>query len=153
MVDVGEDPFYRYAVDAPVLRYQGRNQATVTVVENLEEIARQLNRPLPLLLTFLAAAFHTRKGGEGEKAVRGRYTQEEVANVINSFRDVLVCCRACGNPETTYRIRVGKGYMTLICSACGGKSRVKDEDLPPRVWRFLCRIARVAEKKHKAEEG
>lgn len=137
-----KDPFYRYAIDAPILRYSGKNQSTMTIVENLREIASQLSRPQELLLTFLADTFHTRTGRENE--IRGRYSRREIEDAVSKMRRMLVCCRQCGNPETGMRPRAGRGQLELRCSACGAKSTVEEAEIPARVWRHMCREAKRA---------
>ena len=131
------DPFYRYSIDAPSLRYTGRNQSSMTVVENLALLGKQLSRPPALILVFLAETFHTRT--EGEDKLRGRYTEKEVGAAIDKLRGLLICCRACGNPETTTRLHKTSGYLSLRCAACGEKSKVTSDEIPARVWRFMIR--------------
>lgn len=101
------DPFYRYK--RPVLKTK-LGKANTTIIENLDDVSRALNRPSPTILSFMK----TKLGTSGQKAtLKGSFSTQELEDVLEAFIEKDVLCRVCGNPET----------VDGRCSACGNSGK------------------------------
>jgi len=115
-----EDDFYRYKM--PVLRakVEGRGNGIKTVVENMAEIAKALERPPDYPTKFFGFELGalTKVDNENDKyIVNGRHEAADLAKVLDQFIAKFVLCGSCRNPETEMIIK-GEN-IGLKCRACG----------------------------------
>jgi len=97
-----------------------------TVIENLEDVAHSLERPVEYLLKYFGFEFGAPVDTKsGKFSVGGKRSTEELASSLDSFIDHYVLCSDCGNPETETDIR--KGHLILVCRACGTTTKVNHD--------------------------
>lgn len=113
----------------PVLqtKIEGRGNGIKTVVPNMEDVARALNRPPSYPTKF----FGTELGAQTTMAndryiVNGAHQADRLRELLDSFIDKFVLCASCKNPETELVI-TGKGRNEDIhrdCKACGAHTGI-----------------------------
>lgn len=117
------DPFYRYKMQAVALQHKRRKNKTV--ITNMIEICKDLNRSPHELIKFLghalssAGSFSTKSG---EYLINGTHSQESIQEKIQEYCGIFVACGLCNNPETEYSIK--RDSIFLKCAACGGRIEV-----------------------------
>lgn len=111
------DPFYRYKRE----RLQVTpGKANTTVLTNLDVIARQINRPVADLTTFLRKKTGTNAFVKPEGIVlKGQFTADSLDGLLEEFIEAQVVCDTCGNPETEVNVIT----KTRTCRACGATTR------------------------------
>lgn len=112
-VNGSNDPCYRYKMHLLATKYIAKNGGT-TIIENAEQVARDIYRDLSDLKSCMAKGIGGRVQIEGNTlAVQGRWTQEELQQLLTRYIQAHVLCSKCGNPET---VLVKKKRR---CQACG----------------------------------
>jgi len=115
------DPFYRYKMPAIQSKTEGRGNGIKTLVMNLSDVARALNRPPPYVLKYFGhelGALTTIKEEEDRYLVNGVHDSNELQDSLDGFINRFVLCGACKNPETEIQVK-GKDELLRDCKACG----------------------------------
>lgn len=95
-----------------------------TIVDNIKEIASVLNRDKAHIIKYLSKELGTAGKEEDDRAIfQGRFSQNQINELIKDYSNEYVICLECGRPDTRL-IRVGR-VMTLKCDACGGHRPIK----------------------------
>lgn len=120
-----KDEFYRYKMPALVAKVEGRGNGIKTVIVNMTDVAKSLDRP-PAYPTkyfgFELGALTTIDPSKDRYIVNGKHDQSKLAQVLDTFIDRFVLCSNCRNPETKMLLR--GGMIELKCAACGARSPV-----------------------------
>lgn len=111
-INRSDDPYYRYRM--PKLQTKRENKGTVLL--NLPEIARSLNRTEESLVKYftLELGCSGRKDSQGHWIITSR--SDNLQTLIFRYITDFIICPACDNPETTF---IGKKTLILSCKACG----------------------------------
>ncbi|KAG0237438.1 hypothetical protein BGW42_001014 [Actinomortierella wolfii] len=120
-----DDAFYRYKMPKLIHKVEGKGNGIKTVIPNMSDIARSLNRPP----TYPTKYFGCELGAQvkcDEKTdryiVNGQHDADKLQQLLNGFIQRFVLCPACGNPETD--IIVDKtNTIYMYCNACGVRSK------------------------------
>ena len=73
-----------------------------TVVSNIEDIARSLNRNPSLLCTYMGFSLHARYKRQNVGVIFvGSHNYETIEEILRKFQGKYVICNQCGNSETT----------------------------------------------------
>ncbi|KAF9162796.1 hypothetical protein DFQ26_003226 [Actinomortierella ambigua] len=120
-----DDAFYRYKMPKLIHKVEGKGNGIKTVIPNMSDIARSLNRPP----TYPTKFFGCELGAQvkcDEKTdryiVNGQHDADKLQQLLNGFIQRFVLCPACGNPETD--ILVDKSStIFMYCNACGVRSK------------------------------
>jgi translation initiation factor 5 len=120
-----EDKFYRYTM--PVLRakVEGKGNGIKTVVENMGDIAKALDRPVEYPVKFFGfelGALTKVDVANNKYIVNGKHDAEALANTLDTFITKYVLCSKCRNPETDLKVK-GE-IITSRCRACGKTSNI-----------------------------
>jgi translation initiation factor 2 subunit 2 len=95
-----------------------------TVIHNFKEVAEKLNRNTDFLLKYLVRELATSGVIEETRVVlQGKFTKEQIDNLIKEFAKYYVICPSCGKLDTRI-IKEGR-LSFLICDVCGAKNPVK----------------------------
>ncbi|RZN64268.1 MAG: translation initiation factor IF-2 subunit beta [Candidatus Methanoliparum thermophilum] len=95
-----------------------------TIIDNMKEIADTLNRDKAHIIKYLSKELGTAGKEEENRAIfQGRFSQNQINELIKYYSNEYVICLECGRPDTRL-IRVGR-VMTLRCDACGGHRPIK----------------------------
>lgn len=118
-----QDGFYRYKIPIIETRLMGKGPGRRTALLNVEKIAKALDRPVSYLLKFVCYEIGTHfriDKHDNNYIINGAHEPRIIQNLIFDFIEKYILCRHCGNPETTYKIKVNKKLIKCNCSACGG---------------------------------
>eukprot|EP00049_Salpingoeca_infusionum_P023586 m.12963 g.12963 ORF g.12963 m.12963 type:complete len:440 (+) comp5884_c0_seq1:309-1628(+) len=115
-----DDPFYRYKMPAIIAKVEGRGNGIKTVIVNMTEIAKALERPPSYPTKYFGCELgaQTQIDPKGDRyIVNGQHTAEDLQNILDGFISKFVLCPGCDNPET--RLSVSKKTINQKCVACG----------------------------------
>ncbi|KAK5580122.1 hypothetical protein RB653_000135 [Dictyostelium firmibasis] len=113
-----EDQFYRYKMEVLQGKVEGKGNGIKTVIVNLPNIARDLDRQPEYITKFFEIEFNAKSNIENEKySINGQYTVERLASALDKFISKFILCSFCKNPETKFVIK--KGVIEFKCAACG----------------------------------
>lgn len=117
---VCEDPTYRYKADRPMVEDCNMKGTDITIIKNIDKLAKQLILPEELIITYLAIQLSCSQGitkGEHELYLRGKYSKQVITGHICSLIREYVLCDNCDKPEILYK---GRTYgVKCKCKACG----------------------------------
>ena len=119
-----DDPFYRYKMPRVIIKIE----RIKTVVVNLDEISKSLNRESTHLLRHLSHSLCTQASYDKKNKtykLNGHHEEATIRRIIFDFVKRFILCRTCDNPETEFII---KNHLYMRCKACGNKNLVKGSD-------------------------
>lgn len=112
--------YERFKVD----KIKGHLEGNKTILVNLRQIAKQLNRPLEHLLKYLLRELASPGKVVGERVILGTKVPASLINSkIKKYLSEFVVCAECGKPDTN--LTEIERITYLKCQACGVKKPVK----------------------------
>lgn len=121
-----KDLYYRYKMPRLVSKIEGKGNGIKTVVSNMVDIAKALNRPPVYVTKFFGSEVGSLTVCD-EKAARyivnGAHEAEKLQNVLDGFISKFVLCPGCENPETDLSVS-RDGTIWRNCKACGHRATV-----------------------------
>lgn len=115
-----QDAFYRYKMPRLQAKVEGKGNGIKTVVVNMVDIARALERPP----TYVTKYFGCELGAQTQfdiKAeryiVNGCHDAAKMQDMLDGFIKRFVLCEKCDNPETVLKVK--KNMIGAACKACG----------------------------------
>lgn len=147
-----KDAFYRYKMPKIQSKIEGKGNGIKTVVSNMVEVAKALNRPPAYVTKFfgneLGSIVHC-DDKTGRYIVNGAHDADKLATLLDTFIGKFVLCTSCDNPET--EITVSKdGTVWRSCKACGHRSTV---DMKHKLVTFIQKNPPKRQVEEKSEEG
>jgi len=118
-----KDPHYRYSMPAIESKVEGSGNGIKTKIPNLLDIAKDLHREAADILKmfgFELGAVTIKNDEANSYIVNGKFSANELAEVLDTFIDKFVLCGSCRNPETF--IVPSKGQVKLRCISCGNET-------------------------------
>jgi translation initiation factor 2 subunit 2 len=104
-------------------KIEARIQGKVTVVQNLGEVCKTINRKPDMLAKYLLREFGTMGSMDDQRLLlKGQFRQHQVQEKFEEFLSLYVICPECGRPDT--RIIQEMRVNFLKCEACGSKHPV-----------------------------
>ncbi len=115
-----QDSKDRFVIPSPRIFYEGKT----TVLENFGSIADTFNRDPDHLMKYLLQEMGTAGKIEGQRGIfQGKFTEQAMADHINSYFEEYVACSECRLPDT-HLIKSDR-VLTLRCDACGAHRPVR----------------------------
>ena len=102
------DPFFRYKRETIIIN----NSRGFTIIKNLDNISKSLERDKKQILSFLSKKLGTSTTNE---KLRGNFTFQQLEELLEIYINKFILCSSCSNPETIQNEK----KLTLICKACG----------------------------------
>lgn len=122
-----DDPFYRYKMPKLIAKIEGKGNGIKTVIVNMADIAKALNRPASYPTKFFGTERGAQVNTKGDKyIVNGKYDEKELQELLDKFIKKYVLCPECGNPETNMRVSKSKNIIQGKCVACGNRFQFDD---------------------------
>lgn len=109
-----DDPFSRYRRHKATIKQEGSGNGKTTIITNLNQIAKDVERDEKSIGSFLAKKLGTRFKIDSKTKrtiINGHFTSDEIDSLIQNFIETKVLCKICGNPETD--------SVQKVCRACG----------------------------------
>ncbi len=98
---------------------QGKN----TVILNISEVSKLINRDADLLVKYLLKELATSGMFDGNHLIlKGNFRQEQIQRKFENFLYDYVICPSCGKPDTKL-IKEGRIFL-LKCDACGSRNPI-----------------------------
>ncbi|WWC86352.1 uncharacterized protein L201_001225 [Kwoniella dendrophila CBS 6074] len=122
-----EDKFYRYKMPLLQIKVEGRGNGIKTVIPNMDDIARALNRPPTYPTKYFGCELGAQTSMASERyIVNGAHTADRLRELLDNFIEQFVLCTACKNPETELVITGKSGHenMHRDCKACGRQTTI-----------------------------
>lgn len=116
-----EDAFYRYKMPRLVAKVEGKGNGIKTVIPNMGDIAKSLNRPpsYPTKYFGIELGAQTIMQTEADRyIVNGAHEAGKLQDLLDGFIKKFVLCANCTNPETELRV-TSKKQIEQSCTACG----------------------------------
>lgn len=131
-----KDLYYRYKMPRLVSKIEGKGNGIKTVVSNMIDIAKALNRPPSYVTKYFGSEVGSLTVCD-EKAARyivnGAHEAEKLQNILDGFITKFVLCTSCDNPETDLTVSKD-GTIYRNCKACGHRSTV---DMAHKLCTFI----------------
>lgn len=115
-----QDAFYRYKMPRLVAKVEGKGNGIKTVIVNMVDIARALDRPP----TYVTKYFGCELGAQTQfdinaerYIVNGCHDGAKMQDMLDGFIKKFVLCEKCSNPETVLKVK--KNMIGASCRACG----------------------------------
>ncbi|MAG60401.1 translation initiation factor IF-2 subunit beta [archaeon] len=106
-------------------KVKGHLEGSKTVISNLKQIAKGLNRDPEHLLKYLLRETASAGKFRGDSAIFAAKIGAGTFNKkIKKYASEFVICSECGKPDSTLDVERG-GISYLKCQACGVKKPVK----------------------------
>ncbi|MDE1860889.1 MAG: translation initiation factor IF-2 subunit beta [Candidatus Micrarchaeota archaeon] len=101
-------------------------QGNKTQIRNMAQIADIARRNAADIGKYLTKELAAPIGTEGQVLVIGAKVNPNVlAEKIKKYFEMYVICKECHKPDTHVQ-GIERGYMTIVCEACGAKYTVKN---------------------------
>ncbi|CAD6568840.1 MAG: hypothetical protein TREMPRED_004792 [Tremellales sp. Tagirdzhanova-0007] len=146
-----EDKFYRYKMPVLLTKIEGRGNGIKTVLPNMEDVARALNRPATYPTKFFGCELGAQTTVANDRfIVNGAHQADRLRELLDAFIDKFVLCPSCKNPETELII-TGKSNNEDIhrdCKACGRQNGI---DMRHKLVTFI--LKNPPKKKEKGKKG
>lgn len=116
------DQFYRYKMPKLIAKVEGKGNGIKTVIVNMPEIAKSLNRPpmYPTKYFGCVLGAQTNFDNKSERyIVNGQHEQSKLQDLLDGFIQKYVLCQSCENPETILSVNKKKEVIASNCMACG----------------------------------
>lgn len=121
-----KDLYYRYKMPRLVSKIEGKGNGIKTVVSNMVDIAKALNRSPVYVTKFFGSEVGSLTVCDekaGRFIVNGAHEAEKLQNVLDGFIAKFVLCPSCENPETDLSVSKD-GTIWRNCKACGHRATV-----------------------------
>lgn len=115
-----DDMFYRYKMPRLLAKVEGKGNGIKTVVVNMADVAKSLNRPPTYPTKFFGCELgaQTQWDQKNERyIVNGEHDQGKLQDILDGFIRKFVLCPACDNPETSLVVK--RNQIHQSCKACG----------------------------------
>ncbi|XP_076318944.1 eukaryotic translation initiation factor 5-like [Tachypleus tridentatus] len=116
------DQFYRYKMPKIIAKVEGKGNGIKTVIVNMVEIAKALNRPPTYPTKYFGCELgaQTQFDVKNERyIVNGSHEAGKLQDLLDGFIRRFILCPSCENPETILGVLQKKGVITIKCIACG----------------------------------
>jgi len=120
------DPFYRYKMPGIVAKVEGQGNGIKTVIVNMVDIARALNREpvFPTKFFGMELGAQTQIDEKNDRfIVNGSHDEAKLQDILDVYIKKFVLCSKCENPETTLTVK--RDDIIECCKACGHKGRIR----------------------------
>ncbi|MEM3341902.1 MAG: translation initiation factor IF-2 subunit beta [Thermoplasmata archaeon] len=109
----------RWAIPEVEVIYEGKS----TVLRNFSDIVSKIRREGDHLFAFLLKELGTSGTTDNSRIIfKGRISQKQIQDRLNSFVKEFVLCTECKKPDTHFE---KEGRVTiLVCEVCGAKRPV-----------------------------
>lgn len=105
-------------------KVKGHIQGNKTVISNMMDIAKKIERPVELINKYIEKQLATKSIVEKNFVIfHAKLSASKINTRVEEFADQFVFCKECGKPET--KLKKDTGVYFLTCSACGAKYSVK----------------------------
>uniref|UniRef100_A0A1I7VRF7 Eukaryotic translation initiation factor 5 n=1 Tax=Loa loa TaxID=7209 RepID=A0A1I7VRF7_LOALO len=135
----------------PRTKVEGKGNGIKTVIANMTEIAKALERPPTYPTKYFGCELGAQTNFDMKNErfiVNGEHDAAKLQDILDGFIRKFVLCAACENPETTLIVK--KGQIHSKCKACGNTSLI---DPKHKLSTFIMKNPPKVDEKEKKEGG
>ncbi len=100
-------------------------QGSKTIIKNIDQIADKARRSKDDIAKYLTKELAAPISANGTALeINAKINAATLNQKIKSYFDTYVVCKECHKPDTHFGGR-DRGYITIICEACGARYTVK----------------------------
>lgn len=125
------DQFYRYKMPKILAKVEGKGNGIKTVVVNMVEVAKALNRPPMYPTKYFGCILGAQVNYDNKNdryIVNGSHEASRLQDLLDGFIQKYVLCANCSNPETVLTVLPKKNIITTSCKACGHAGTISGND-------------------------
>ncbi|KAI7690174.1 Eukaryotic translation initiation factor 5 [Sarcoptes scabiei] len=125
------DQFYRYKMPKLIAKVEGKGNGIKTVIVNMVEIAKALNRPPMYPTKYFGCVLGAQVNCDAKNEryiVNGSHEASKLQDLLDGFIKKYVLCASCDNPETNLLVNQKKGTINSTCKACGHLGTINSQD-------------------------
>lgn len=101
-------------------KVKGHVQGNKTIIINMFQIAKLLDRPIEHILKFLTKELATKADVKNTSILFiNKLPSTKINEKVQKYADIFVICKECGKPET--KLIKENNLTFLTCQACGAK--------------------------------
>lgn len=105
-------------------------QGKITIVRNLSDIAKSINRKTDMISKYLIKELGTSGTHDGQHlTMKGQFRQAQIQDRFDAFLQEFVLCAECNRPDTKI-LREGR-INFLVCEACGARRSISSIKAAP----------------------
>lgn len=126
-----DDQFYRYKMPKLLAKVEGKGNGIKTVVVNMVDIAKALNRPPMYPTKYFGCILGAQVNYDNKNdryIVNGAHDSSKLQDLLDGFIQKYVLCQNCKNPETVLGVQAKKALITTSCKACGYGGTISSQD-------------------------
>jgi translation initiation factor 5 len=134
-----------------IAKIEGRGNGIKTVISNMEQIAKALDRPPSYSCKYFGIELGAQATSDEKTSryvITGAHDQDKLQNTLDGFIDKFVLCTSCKNPETELHFSKD-AFINKNCKACGHKGPV---DMRHKLVTYILKTAQDASKKDKKKD-
>lgn len=116
------DQFYRYKMPKLIAKVEGKGNGIKTVIVNMPEIAKSLNRPPMYPTKYFGCLLGAQTNFDNKTdryIINGAHDPNKLQDLLDGFIQKYVLCQSCENPETILSVNKKKEVIHTNCMACG----------------------------------
>jgi len=116
-----KDDFYRYKMPKIIAKVEGKGNGIKTVIVNMVEVAKALNRPPMYPTKFFGTVLGAQTNFDKNERyiVNGSHDSSKLQDILDTFIQKYVLCASCKNPETDLHVSTKRQQISTTCKACG----------------------------------
>ncbi|KAL5463540.1 hypothetical protein EMCRGX_G032443 [Ephydatia muelleri] len=130
------DLFYRYKMPVLIAKVEGKGNGIKTVVVNMVEIGKALNRPASFPCKYFGCELGAQTQMDDKKGryvVNGAHEGVRLQELLDGFIKKFVLCPECENPETELQVQIAKSRIVQNTTPTEDSSKAKkDKDKKSR---------------------
>ncbi|KAI0770977.1 eukaryotic translation initiation factor 5 [Trametes elegans] len=147
-----DDKFYRYRMPLLLTKIEGKGNGIKTVIPNMSDVARALSRPPTYPTKFFGCELGAQTSFDEKNdryIVNGAHDAAKLRELLDTFIEKFVLCKACKNPETDLIITKSDDIIR-DCKACGERTGV---DMRHKLTTFIIKNPPKNPKKSKSKKA
>jgi translation initiation factor 2 subunit 2 len=113
-------------VDFKIPEADSMIQGSKTFLRNLRVIADAARRDPSEIARYLTKELGTPTSTDNSSLIiNAKVQQAELSEKIKKYFEIYIICKECHKPDTHVQ-STERGYMTIVCEACGARYTVKN---------------------------
>lgn len=113
-------------VDFKIPEADSMIQGSKTFLRNLNVIADAARRDPADIARYLTKELGTPTSMDNSSLIiSAKVQQQELTEKIKKYFEIYIICKECHKPDTHVQ-STERGYMTIVCEACGARYTVKN---------------------------
>ena len=113
-------------VDFKIPEADSMIQGSKTFLRNLRAIADAARRDSSDIARYLTKELGTPTSMDNSSLIiNAKVQQAELSDKIKKYFEIYIICKECHKPDTHVQ-STERGYMTIVCEACGARYTVKN---------------------------